>query len=144
MRLQVVIDSKLVHFIPNERLLGELIFHSDDYRINLKRFDVYIYSMQDAFASRECTFEYFEEQIVAAANVEKKLRDEIHDLRKLNSTTSRLIDLSKRVGGVNKLEEIVSYWESQKKDISENDQTKSSEKSILINQLFDNLTGKKK
>lgn len=76
--------------------------------------------------------------------LKKKLRDEIHDLRKLNSTTSRLIDLSKRVGGVNKLEEIVSYWESQKKDISENDETKSSEKSILINKILNDLQGKKK
>ena len=144
MRLQVLIDSKFAHFLSNKRILGELILHSDDWHVNLKRFNVLIHSLQDNSTSQDCTIECLEKQIVEAANVEKELRDEINELRKLNSATSRLSDFYKRVGGVDKLEEIVSAWEAQQKSISENHETKSSEKSILINQLLDNLKGKKK
>lgn len=144
MRLQVIIDSKFAPLISNKRILGELILHSDDWHVNLKKFNVLIHSLQGNYRSQDCTIECLEEQVVDAANVEKKLRNEINDLRKLNSATARLSDFYKRVGGVDKLEEIVSSWEAQQKSISENHETKSSEKSILINQLLDNLKGKKK
>ncbi len=46
MRLQVIIDSQFAHFFSDERLLGELILHSEDWRINLKKFNVFIYAMR--------------------------------------------------------------------------------------------------
>lgn len=144
MRLQVIVDSNLSHFIFGKRFFGELTLYSDDWHINLKKFNVLIHPVRDTFVSQDRTIECLQEQIVDAANVEKKLRDEIQGLRKSNSTTSRLIDCSKRVGGVDKLEEIVSSWESQQKAISENHETKSSEISIQINKLIDDLRGKKK
>jgi hypothetical protein len=144
MRLQVLIDSKFAHFLSNKMILGELILHSDDWHVNLKRFNVLIHSLQCNSISQDCTIECLEKQIVEAANVEKELRDEINELRKLNSATSRLSDFYKRVGGIHKLEEIVSSWESQQKAISENHETTSAEKSILINKLLDDWRGKKK
>lgn len=144
MRLQVLIDSKFAHFLSNKRVFGELILHSDDWHVNLKRFNVLIHSLQDNSTSQDYTIECLEEQIIEAANIEKELRNEINELHKLNSATARLIDCSKRVGGIHKLEEIVSSWESQQKTISENHEKKSSEKSILINKLIDDLRGKKK
>lgn len=144
MKLQVIIDSQLAHFIPDERLPGELVLYSEDRRINLKKFNVFVYPMRAPLSCEGSDAKYIEDQLVDAAHVEKKLRDEIQDLRKLNSDTSRVFDFSKRVGGVDKLEELVSSWESQQKAISENNETKSSEKSVLINQLLDNLRKNKK
>lgn len=144
MKLQVIIDSQLAHFIPDERLLGELVFHSEDRRINLKKFNVFVYPMRAPLSCEGSDSKYIEDQLVDAAQVEKKLRDEIQDLRKLNSDTSRVFEFSKRVGGVEKLEKIVSEWESQQKIISENHETKGSDKSVLINQLLDNLRNNKK
>ncbi len=144
MRLQVIIDSQFAHFISDERLFGELILHSEDWRINLKKFNVFIYAMRTPLSCQGSYNKYLEDQLVDAANVEKKLRDEIQDLRKLNSDTSRVFDFSKRVGGVEKLEKIVSEWESQQKIISENHETTGSDKSVLINQLLDNLRKNKK
>lgn len=144
MKLNVVVDSSFAHFVRSERLLGELVLLSDDWRINQKRFNVQILSMPDSFESQDKLVKYYEGEIVECAITEKRLLDEIHHLRKSDSTTSRLLGCCKRAGGVDNLDKIVSEWESSQKKISESNEVKTSDTNVLINQLVDHVVKKGK